>query len=261
MKHEIAEDLYRAIFHRKSVRKYSRQEISQETLQKIEDFWEQTEQINPEEPVIMRILPAGHIKMRVGMSYRAPYYIAVYAADTEKGLLNAGFRLQQMDLWLSAHGIGSCWLHMMTPDQANAMADGMACQITMGIGYSEEKLHRSESSEFKRKKLEQITNGGDYDTELEAVRIAPSATNSQLWYFEQTGAQIRAYMIQDNQGGEVYRKLHEMDMGIALCHLYLAASYKGMFRGFAYENEGTHKTGAAYILSVILKQPKSIGLS
>lgn len=250
MRHEIAEDLYRAIFHRKSVRKYSRRELPQETLQKIEDFWEQTEQIDSEEPVILKILPADHMKMRVGMSYNAPYYIAVYAADTEKGLVNAGFRLQQMDLWLSAHGIGSCWLHMMIPDQGNAMADGMPCQITMSIGYSEEELHRSRSAEFKRNRLDQITNGGDYDTELEAVRIAPSATNSQPWYFEQTRSRIRAYMIQDNQGGEAYRKLHKMDMGISLCHLYLAASHNGRFEGFEREKAGTHKNNADYIISV-----------
>ena len=250
MRYEMVEELYQAIFHRKSVRKYSIQELSQRTLQKIEDFWEQTEQIDPEEPVIMRILPASHIEMRVGMSYHALYYIAVYAADTEKGLMNAGFRLQQMDLWLSAHGLGSCWLHMMTPDQENAMADGMPCQITMSIGYSAEELHRSGSAEFKRKKSDQITNGGDYDTEMEAVRIAPSATNSQLWYFEQTGSKIRAYRLRDTQGGEAYRKLHEMDMGIALCHLYLAASYSGTFGVFKREKNGPYKKDAEYILSV-----------
>lgn len=136
MKHETMEELYQSIVHRKSVRKYSKKELTQETLQKIEDFWEQTEQIDPEEAVSMKILPASHIKMRVGMTYKAPYYIAVYADDTEKGLVNAGFRLQQMDLWLSSHGIGACWLHMMTPDQENAMTDGMPCQITMSIGYT-----------------------------------------------------------------------------------------------------------------------------
>ena len=181
------------------------------------------------------------------MTYKAPYYIAVYADDTEKGLVNAGFRLQQMDLWLSSHGIGACWLHMMTPDQENAMTDGMPCQITMSIGYSEEELHRSSSSEFKRKTLDQITNGGYYDTELESVRIAPSATNSQLWYFEQLGSRIRTYMI---HGSDAYPKLHVMDIGIALCHLYLAVSHDGLFGGFEREQDGPYKKDAEYILSV-----------
>lgn len=250
MKHEIIEELYQSIFRRKSIRKYNGQELSQETLKEIESFWEQTEQIDSDEPIIMRILPANNIKMRVGITYNAPYYIAVYADDTKKGLVNLGFRLQQMDLWLSAHGISACWLHMMTPDEENSMVDGMPCQITMSIGYTEEKLHRSESAEFKRKTLDQITNGGDYDTELESVRIAPSATNSQHWYFEQNGSRIQAYMNQGYTGGDVYRKLHEMDMGIALCHLYLAASHNGMFKGFEYENEGTNKQDRDYILSV-----------
>lgn len=250
MRCETMEKLYQAIFRRKSVRKYSRQELPQETMQAIKNFWEQIEQINPEEPVVMRILSADNIKMRVGMSYNAPYYIAVYAADTEKGLVEAGFRLQQMDLWLSAHGIASCWLHMMTPDQENASAKGMPCQITMGIGYSDEDIHRSELSAFKRKRLDQITNGGNYDAKLEAVRIAPSATNSQLWYFEQVGSRIRAYRLNDNRGDDSYQKLHIIDMGIALCHLYLSAAHNGMFGGFESEKGGTHKNNADYILSV-----------
>ena len=250
MKRETAERLYQTIFHRKSVRKYSRHELPQETLQAIHDFWNQTERIDTEEPVTMRILSADNVRMRVAMSYNAPYYIAVYASDTEKGLVNAGYMLQQLDLWLSAHGIGSCWLHMMTPDQENAAADGMSCQITMSIGYPDEDMYRSVLSEFKRKRLEEITNGGDFNTELEAVRIAPSATNSQLWYFEQFGSQIRAYRIHNTQGDDAYRKLHVMDMGIALCHLYLSASHNGTFGGFEREKDITYKKDADYILSV-----------
>ena len=209
MKHETAERLYQAIFHRKSVRKYSRHELPQETLQAIHDFWNQTERIDTEEPVTMRILSADNVRMRVAMSYNAPYYIAVYASDTEKGLVNAGYMLQQLDLWLSAHGIGSCWLHMMTPDQENAAADGMSCQITMSIGYPDEDMYRSEF-----------------------------------------GSQIRAYRIHNTQGDDAYRKLHVMDMGIALCHLYLSASHNGTFGGFEREKDITYKKDADYILSV-----------
>ena len=209
MKRETAERLYQTIFHRKSVRKYSRHELPQETLQAIHDFWNQTERIDTEEPVTMRILSADNVRMRVAMSYNAPYYIAVYASDTEKGLVNAGYMLQQLDLWLSAHGIGSCWLHMMTPDQENAAADGMSCQITMSIGYPDEDMYRSEF-----------------------------------------GSQIRAYRIHNTQGDDAYRKLHVMDMGIALCHLYLSASHNGTFGGFEREKDITYKKDADYILSV-----------
>jgi len=250
MNQEMTEELYQTIFKRKSIRKFSSREMTQDTLQSIKDFWEQTEQINPEELVVMKLLPPEHIAMRAGMTYNAPYYIAVYSADTVKGLVNIGYRLQQMDLWLSAHGIASCWLHMMTPDEENSVTDGMPAQITLGIGYTEEALHRSKRTEFKRKNLDQITNGGKYDAELEAVRIAPSGTNSQLWYFEQDESQIRAYQVQNPRGRDPFYKLHVMDMGIALLHLYLSASHAGKFGGFEREYSAPVLNGADYIMTV-----------
>jgi hypothetical protein len=41
-----------------------------------------------------------------------------------------------------------------------------------------------------------------------------------------------------------------MDIGIALCHLYLAASHDSLFGGFEREQDGIYKKDAEYILSV-----------
>ena len=49
---------------------------------------------------------------------------------------------------------------------------------------------------------------------------------------------------------DAYPKLHVMDIGIALCHLYLAASHDSLFGGFEREQDGIYKKDAEYILSV-----------
>ena len=58
--------------------------------------------------------------------------------------------------------------------------------------------------------MEQITD--QPDPKLESARLAPSAVNSQPWYFTHEGGTIRVYC---NQIGT------RLDAGIAMAHLYV----------------------------------------
>lgn len=63
---------------------------------------------------------------------------------------------------------------------------------------------------------EQITDKAD--PRLEPARLAPSAVNSQPWYFTREGNAIHVYCTQTGIAGYMNR----IDMGIALAHLYVA---------------------------------------
>ena len=66
------------------------------------------------------------------------------------------------------------------------------------------------------------------DPRLECVRLAPSATNSQPWYFVHQGEGLHVYQVEQ---GPLKRmtlgKMNCIDMGIALCHL--AVTCQGEF--------------------------------
>ena len=44
-----------------------------------------------------------------GSSGEAPHFLAFFSEVKDGYAANAGFMMQQMDLFLSANGIGSCW--------------------------------------------------------------------------------------------------------------------------------------------------------
>ena len=100
-------DLYPQIFKRKSIRDYYLEPLEEVVLQNV------LEQVNNLEPlyddikVDLKIVSSDDVNPR--MMKKAPYYLAVFSENKEGYKTNIGFLLQQMDLFFSAHGLGSCW--------------------------------------------------------------------------------------------------------------------------------------------------------
>ena len=86
--------------------------------------------------------------------------------------------------------------------------------------------------------MEQITDKPD--PRLEPARLAPSAVNSQPWYFTHEGDTIHLYCS---------KKGSPLDAGIALAHLFVANGE--CFRFFKGENV-PELAGYAYIGSITL---------
>jgi len=51
------------------------------------------------------------------LSIKAPHYICLYSEKKSNYLMNAGFLLQQIDLYLSDSNLASCWLGMAKPSK------------------------------------------------------------------------------------------------------------------------------------------------
>jgi len=248
------DSLYDAIYRRKSVRKYEPTPLRQEVL---DDILQKTSELTspaPESSAVFRILSAKQVKGMVPA--KAPHYLAVYAKVGLEARVNAGFQLQQMDLWLSAQGIGTCWLGMPNPSTEVKEADGLPFVIMLAFGTPAEAVYRKSITEFKRKSLLEITNLSGMDRLLEPVRLAPSAMNRQPWYL--TGS-VRALRLSGKNNNIISKAMlgdmPQMDMGIALCHLWLAVEKESKFLSF--EREVSPKSvpgGYSYVWTVNLKQ-------
>ena len=177
-------DLYPTIYKRKSIRRYESTPLDQATLEKI------TNRLNHLKPLIenikteLKILPANTVN---GLfAAKAPHYLAIFSEEKEGYLTNAGYVLQQMDLYLSANGLGSCWLGAAKPSKEFIKGSKLKFIISLAFGRPAEQLHRNGVGEFKRLSLDQIRDARGMDDLLEPARLAPSASNSQRWFF--TGA-------------------------------------------------------------------------
>jgi len=253
MNENIIKQIYPMICQRKSIRNYKSEELSDDILNELMEFWDSTLDIFPEEPVSIELLTEDQVVSSFPISFNAKYYLSVCANNNRKARVNVGFKAQQLDLWFSSKGLGSCWLYMVHPVKEHQVFNGLPHSISISFGIPDEKLHREDISEFNRKTLSEITNGGKYDDILESVRIAPSSTNIQAWYFKQNDNSIEVY-IKKPLRAILLRpmvKLYDFDIGIALCHLYLAREESGRFNEFSV-NIDSSIDNSDYILTVLM---------
>lgn len=245
----IRTELYDVIDKRKSVRKYGMAGLDADTLQKIREFSDGITGLNSDIRVKFSYFRYEEVKGL--MAVKAPHYVGIYSEEKENYLLNAGYMLQQMDLFLSENALGSCWLGMAKPSVTlPESVDGLKFIIMLAFGSPEEEVHRNRKEEFKRKEIEEISNAPGYEEILEPVRLAPSAMNSQNWYFIRKEEKI--LVCRKHMGiikEPLLSRLSTIDAGIALCHLEISLRHYGKKTEISFEEETVPK-GFIYLATV-----------
>ena len=223
------------IYHRKSCRSFTGRPVDAEMIETIRRF--APKPLYPEIQVHWDIVSRDKVKCIC--PWTTPQVITIYSEEAEGYLENIGFLFQQMDLYLQTLGLGVCWLGMgrMNPKTTSDVA-GMKFVILLAFGHPKGNPLRHDLKGFRRKSMEQITDRDD--PMLEPARLAPSAVNSQPWYFAHQGDTIHVYCA---------KKGSRLDIGIALAHLYI--SNEESFRFFSAENV-PEVAGHVYIGSVTI---------
>ena len=196
------------IFKRKSCRSFMNIPVDAATIETIKAF--PMKPLYPEIKVQWDIVPRNQVKCIC--PWTTPHLITIYSEEVDGYLENIGFLFQQMDLYLQTLGLGVCWLGMgrMNP-KTTTVVEGMKFVIMLAFGHPKGDQLRHDLKEFKRKAMEQITDKAD--PRLEPARLAPSAVNSQPWYFTHEGDTVHVWCS---------KKGSRLDAGIALAHLYVA---------------------------------------
>ena len=193
---------------RKSIRKYDLAPLDTATLETVRA---QIKKVKPLYPNIRYSIEITN-KTKGLLGVKAPHYLLFGSEGKEGSLENIGFIGQQMGLFFSEAGIGSCWLGSSKPGEKEEST--LPFVICMSFGKPAESLHRS-LSEFKRKTLTEISEGSD--PRLEAARLAPSGINTQSWFFVADNGKIHCYRKKALLG--FMDKMTCIDIGIALCHI------------------------------------------
>jgi nitroreductase len=246
--------LYAEISKRMSVRNYRPDEPDNAVLEKIDEKRKNLAVLDGS-PALLRVIPVE----RAGVAFgHAPYCLCSYAQDDDDARLNAFFLLQEMSLWLSMQGFGSCWVGMGKPKNGFLEHEGLPFFKLLMFGKSAGTYRRESVAQFKRKTLSEITGIQGCPNVLEAVRLAPSAMNRQGWRLYAEGTKIRLYMTHNNF---LVRKMMDpltiADAGIALCHLWIAAKALGIFMASRKEQEGVPQIkGFSYIRTMELTEFK-----
>lgn len=227
--------LYNAIFQRKSIRKYDMTSLPADTLGKLKEYVSRAKPLD--EGIRYEFVFLGSDDVKNLLPIKAPHYICVYSQIKGNYLMNAGFLLQQVDLYLSANNLASCWLGMAKPTkEVPKQINGLEFVIMLAFGNTTEPIHRANTSEFKRKSLSDISSVAGADSFLEPVRLAPSSSNTQPWFFSgnvqvMTVSRKKLNLLK----APFYGKMNQIDIGIALFHLWLSVEHQGKAVRYSFE--------------------------
>ena len=188
----------------------------------------------------------------------APYYLAFYSEEKEKHDLNAGYILEQISLYLTSKGIGSCFLGMTkTPKNIEedlhfviGMAFGMPKGEAIRHDYEANRLTMDELCVFKEKPKAWVNEI------LEAARLAPSSLNSQPWRFVVYENRIHVFSKKPPSTGKSRGKFNEFNFGVMLANISIAAEEIWVDLDLIKLNNITHKTipNNQYMISILIKQ-------
>lgn len=245
----MQEELYRAIFERRSVRRFEDVELKEGVLARLKTFTSELRPLFPEIRTDFRIVGPEDVK---GLfKVKAPHYLVAFSERKEGGAVNVGFMLQQVDLHLVSIGLGACW--QGGPRLTRSSRDGSDLEpvIILAFGIPLKDERRRAATEFDRRPLSEITEIGGHEDILEAARLAPSAMNKQPWFFTSgENGSINTYVIHSS----LMERMNQVSAGIALCHMWLAAAHQGLGVGFDREPDETPgPKGYDYVATMIVR--------
>ncbi len=254
-------NLYEAVYARKSVRCFAKEAVGGKTIESIRKFYQEMEGLFGGIETELVILENRKEKRSfMGFaSVKAPYYLALYTSNQEKCMMNAGYVMQQLALYLCSRGLGSCFVGMnvLRPRLRKRGDKILACLLAFGKSkgsYTRKPVdaRRQDLKElciFKEKPRLWMTQL------LEAARLAPSSMNSQPWRFVVYDNRIhvfsRKYKAKSGQLG----RGTELNFGILFSNMMVVAEELWLDVDLIRLDEMNQKKypNSQYVLSVILR--------
>lgn len=239
--------LYESIYTRYSVRKYENKKIT-ELYDEIKDIFAGTVPLDPGIKTSIAIYDKGNV----------PCEILLMSEKKAGWLENIGYIGEQLVLFLTAKGLGTCWVGM--PNRIMSISGkvghipGMDPVIIINCGWPAASLMCPMGR--KRRPMQDIVQG-EMDSVmtrlLEAARIAPSAVNGQPWRFKVDDGKLHVFCCGKGLLASTFtRNLIHIDIGIVLTHVSIAAFYYNLQTEFMRlpEIENGKNNPGDYFISV-----------
>lgn len=263
--------IYDAIKRRRSVRTYPGSELSDSSLDELRELLNEDRNFQPGVDTGAHLIENGQ-GFQESLSgviadygkVRAPHYIVLTAEEKEGGFVEVGYRYEFVVLFLTAKGIGTCWIGKgfgseelkgyvdlpanQTPRALIACGPVEASKMERieepnrkGLGYF---LVEGKPDELDDKSLDVVDN----------LRSAPSSINSQPWRVLIDGRFFHLYISSRNYlARKLVKSLSEMnriDAGIGLAHLEVAGRHQWGEVEIIKKDHPPEKSGLKYVGSL-----------
>ncbi len=217
-----------AIFSRKSIKHFKHEKLEWEVIEGILEYANKLPMLI--EGIAVEFKLVSNIEEKQGFNspfnVKAPYYLCISSEEKEDYLLNAGYVMQLLDLYLASKGLGACF-SIVSPGRSLKATMKYKFVIALAFGKTSSDLYR-DSSEAKRLPeselvvyKEEVTL--DIKQVLNAARLAPSVLNSQPWRFVVYRNRIHVFAKKNLFIAKVLDYNKMIDMGIMMANLLLTA--------------------------------------
>lgn len=253
---------YEAIFARSSVRTYRMEPLKEEFLRHLNLLFKRLQPLYPEIAVDFLIVDniGGTAGLKGRFRLEAPYYILL-SSELKTGYLeNAGYLMQQIALYLTEKGIGSCFQGSLKPGIVlKSKLNGDYC---LGLAFG--SYHKETDRDKKRTKRLDEKQMVVYKEEVpdsirrivRAARWAPSAYNKQPWRLVAYANRIHVFCQKARFREQVLSDKKLLDIGCMLANISQAAEELWLNTTMAkLENISEKKFKKnEYILSVLFQE-------
>lgn len=217
-----------AIFSRKSIRHFKHEKLEWDVIDDILSYANLIPSLI--EGIAVEFKLVSNIEEKQGFrspfNVKAPYYLCISSEEKEDYLLNAGYLMQQIDLYLASKELGACY-SIVSPGRSLKAAMKYKFVIALAFGKSSTPLYRQsyEAKRFPESELivykEEVSS--DIKQILNAARLAPSVYNSQPWRFVVYKNRIHVFAKKNLFVAKLLDYNKMIDMGIMLANLLLTA--------------------------------------
>lgn len=267
---------------RKSCRTYSDRAIEPEKLSELKQFLASNKDTPFGGKVRFQLIDFNELEIgelkhltTYGVIKGARQFIVGTVEKQPMAMEDYGYCMEKNILKATSMGLGTCWLG------GTFKRSGFGDKISIGesellpvispVGYSRDKrsvvdkMFRMFASSDKRKPWHELfyfhdidtpldkEKSGSFNTPLECVRIAPSASNKQPWRIIKGKDQNTFHFYLKRTPGyeSVIKniKLQNVDMGIAMCHFELSAKELGLNGDWNVNDPQIKSAGMEYIVS------------
>lgn len=220
--------LYDVIECRQSIRNFQMKTLEDEVLEKIFFYQKKMRNLYPNitcEIEIHDAMGESWKKKKSLFQVKAPYYMSLYSSAEQGYLLNAGYVMEELALYLNTLGIGTCYQGVMKVSEGKK--EGLEEVLVMALGYPSRYLYREPGTakriELRKECVFKEEPSKEVLTILRAANLAPSSRNNQPWKFVVYKNRIHVFSHKPSNLLPVFTKLQMVDMGIMLNHMLLAA--------------------------------------
>jgi nitroreductase len=214
-------------------------------------------------------------------------FIAGAVGAGERNLEDYGYRLEEIVLYASSIGLGTCWLGGSFTRSSFAsriaLSTSESIPAVIAVGYPSDRrtlmdrLIRRVAAPSSRLAWEQLFSDGSfgtalsttaaerYATPLKMVQLGPSASNKQPWRVLKQGADWHFYLRRTpaysrrRRGALGGVDMQRVDMGIAMSHFELTAAELGLGGTWAIQDPGIELTDELTQYSVTWREEPTTG--